>query len=1448
MGKLILWLVMLLTLPLLALFVVTPMGVGPQAFLGIASVILMLLANWLFPHSRVVSLWLVSVSIVVSTRYIYWRATQTLVFDSGLEWALGIGLFVAELYAWLIMVLGYLQTLWPLQRTVVPLPADASLWPTVDVYIPTYNEDLSIVMDTVLAAQNLDYPADRFKVYLLDDGNRPEFAAFAARARCGYITRDNNEHAKAGNLNNAMQQTDGELICVFDCDHVPTTAFLQATVGGFLTEERLALIQTPHHFYSKDPFERNLLVHEDMPGEEELFYGPVQSGNDFWNATFFCGSCAVIRRTALEETDGFAVDTVTEDAHTALRIQRRRWRTAFLAIPLAAGLATERLALHVGQRARWARGMIQIMRLDNPLIGPGLTLAQRLCYLNAMLHFLFPLPRVVFLTAPLAYLLFSQNIITSSAPMLFAYALPHLIHAMYTNSRLHGRYRYTFWAEIYETVLAFHLVRPTLATFWNPRRGKFNVTEKGGQLEQGYFDLRTAMPLIITAFLLVGGLGWGIVRLIWRDYYAVEPWVMALNIFWAGFSLVIVLASIAVARERRQLRTSTRIRMALPAQLYLADGHVVSTETRDLSIDGARLRLPDEQYLSAPLEDVELVMGDLRTVIAVEEVAREKGDLRLRFVGGTIRQRRVLVRMVMGRADSWVSRRRHEGDRLLLSLRVILRVALSVFFWRWMSRAAENRKVRSERRRDFLFRYGVWIALLILLFGLFVLGVRPVFAETMPVPDAAAGNDGVVLDYHFADLGMADGLRLRGGDAEAGLFVPVPHNLMVTKADMILHVDQGELEPGARLIVQVNGETVDNLDLTKDGKRAHDYRISIDPALLVSSNRLNFRLRASADNSCPNPLDRRIWAKLTATSRIHIAARRLPFSADLARLPAPMLDINSAVPALIHMVLPEKPGSSTVLAAAELASWFGVRAGYRDTRFKVHRGQLPAGDGVVFASNDDAIAGLTLSPVNAPTLRVIDNPVDPLGKLLLIQAPTAAGLTKAVHYLVHTKRIPSGSEAVAADVVAPRRQPYDAPKWVKTAQPLRFDQLTSPGHLRVTGLYPPLITVNFRIDPDLFLWPGGTVPLHLRYRFPQGAWLDEERSHLDVMLNGHYLKSLPVNQRGIFSRLWGMLGGDRREEEAVIRIPPELLYGSNRLTLYFNLHYRLEGDCNPLLPSQVVSQIYPDSTLDLSRTRHLVALPDLALFASSGFPFSVMADLSDTALLLPDDPDDDTLAALFGLLADIGADTGYPAGRMKVLIGTTGLERVAKRNLLAVGALTTPLVKTLLDDGPLVDRNGQLRAPPAGVGQLMHNLVYGHWRLDQVKADRALTSRNQVAVLVGVPSPVNSDQQMVLVTATSATQLPALVSRLRDSVVRAGIGGDLALIEADRALSFRVAPATLEGRGPWLTQLLWVLGQRPLLMLLGLILLALVIVLALYPVLKRRAARRLREGVGDDDD
>ena len=695
MKKFLLIVLLLALLPVAALVIITPMDSQKQYIFGLLSIGILFLMG--LSKNRTVSVIMVVMSVLMSTRYMYFRTTQTLHFNSEIEAILGIGLFLAEVYVWIMLLLSYLQTTFPLKRTIVPLPEDTSLWPTVDVYIPTYNESLDVVRDTVLAAQCIDYPRDKVKIYILDDGKRREFAVFAADVGVGYITRNDNSHAKAGNLNHAMKITQGELICVFDCDHVATRIFLQATVGAFLQDPKLALIQTPHYFYSSDPFERNLSVGRNIPNEGMLFYGPIQQGNDNWNATFFCGSCAVIRRSALEEIGGFAVETVTEDAHTALKMQRRGWNSAFLDIPLAAGLATERLVLHVIQRTRWARGMTQIFRMDNPLFGRGLKLQQRLCYLSAMLYYQFALPRIAFVTAPLAYLLFNLNIIHSSASLIFAYALPHLFLAIYVNSRLNGRYRYSFWGEIYDLVLAFHIALPTAVTMLFPKRGKFNVTDKGALLDVGYFDFRVVRPHLIVAILLTAGIIAGIVRACAHDYFGVDPWVIALNVGWGVYCLIFLLGAIAVARETRQVRKTIRIDVEIPVLIHYASGIVSRATTQDLSMGGCRIAAPDDRHLKDEIEEVELLLQSEAITIPVTTVTADESSIRLMFEEIPLARRRELVRVVLARADAWINPPKPQ-DNPFRSLLTILRSVFELFWLSWTQRRKNRRTAAQENR------------------------------------------------------------------------------------------------------------------------------------------------------------------------------------------------------------------------------------------------------------------------------------------------------------------------------------------------------------------------------------------------------------------------------------------------------------------------------------------------------------------------------------------------------------------------------------------------------------------------------------------------------------------------------------------------------------------------------------------------------------------------------
>jgi cellulose synthase (UDP-forming) len=649
LGRLVMFILALLAMAAATLVVIVPLRMEEQAVFGLGVFVL----AWILKHfsSRLITMFLIVVSLTVSSRYLFWRFTSTMDLESSIEFVLGIMLVCAEIYAFVVLWFGYFQALWPLERKPIPVPGTPDTWPTIDVLIPTYNEPLEVVRPTVLAARAMDWPKDKFNVIILDDGKRDEFRIFAEEANVGYITRDNNQHAKAGNINEALKQLSGEHVAIFDCDHVPTRSFLQFNMGWMVADPLMALVQTPHHFHSPDPFERNLKTFRTVPNEGELFYNLVQPGNDLWNSAFFCGSCAIIRRTALDEVGGIAVETVTEDAHTALRLHRKGWNSCFLRTVQASGLATESLSAHIGQRIRWARGMVQIFRIDCPLFGRGLKWYQRLSYSSAMVHFLNGLPRLIFLNAPLIFLFFNINIFNKAALVVLTYALPHLAHATLTSSRIHGRFRHSFWAEVYETVLCTYILVPTLLALINPKLGSFNVTAKGGLVQEDYFDRKIARPYIIMLLLNLFGIGLGL----WRLGLDRVPFdSVMINVAWAIYNIVVLGAAIAVAFELKQRRAVTRIDVRVPAMMRLASGHTISSETLDLSRGGAMLSVGGTRNM-APDDDVmlSLYIGSSEVSVPAKVVAVGDDKVRLRFEDLTLQQESGLTRAIFSRADAW---------------------------------------------------------------------------------------------------------------------------------------------------------------------------------------------------------------------------------------------------------------------------------------------------------------------------------------------------------------------------------------------------------------------------------------------------------------------------------------------------------------------------------------------------------------------------------------------------------------------------------------------------------------------------------------------------------------------------------------------------------------------------------------------------------------------------
>ncbi len=624
---------------------------------AIISAVVMAVSLWVLRRMPSWRLAVAILSVCMSVRYIVWRGLATLALDRPEDAVLSLLLYGAEAYGVGVLILGYFQTSVMRPRSPVPLPETEAL-PTVDVFVPTYNESIEILRRTLIGALAIEWP--RKRVYVLDDGRRVEMQALAEELGVIYLTRDDNRHAKAGNINAAVAQTDGEFIAIFDCDHVPVRSFLRLTMGFFLRDPRVALVQTPHHFYNPDPFERNLWLEDVVPPEQEMFYHAVQIGNDFWNSAFFCGSCAVLRRTALEGVGGIAVETVTEDAHTALRLHAQGWKSAYLDIPQAAGLATERYAFHVAQRMRWARGMTQIFMLDNPLFKAGLTWPQRLNYLNAIQHFQFGVPRMVYLASPALFLLFGIHPLRANPWEVIAYAMPHVFLSLIGGLAVSRSVRHAFWAEVYETSLAPYTALVTLLAFVAPRRGKFNVTVKGQSLERAAYDLKHAAPNLLILAMCIGGLVLTPSR--WEEF-PLERGTLLVTSLWNFYNVAILGAAVMVALERPQRRKTWRVRREHRVRVVAADRPdmiPVVGDTTDMSEGGIRMRVTDfpdgEDRVTLDIESEFSRAGGLSGQIIARFDREDHVELRVAFTDLDPAQERAVIELMFTDPDAWTHR------------------------------------------------------------------------------------------------------------------------------------------------------------------------------------------------------------------------------------------------------------------------------------------------------------------------------------------------------------------------------------------------------------------------------------------------------------------------------------------------------------------------------------------------------------------------------------------------------------------------------------------------------------------------------------------------------------------------------------------------------------------------------------------------------------------------
>jgi glycosyl transferase family 2/PilZ domain-containing protein len=563
-------------------------------------------------------------ALLWGTGYLVWRIGWSAEGASPVAFAM---LLATEVYGlWALATLAWFSWSRPAAKRPPVTPGR-----TVDVYVCTYDEPTEVVAATLAGCRALTYP---HTTYVLDDGRRPEMEELARLAGARYLTRPDNSHAKAGNINAALPRTEGELVLMLDADHVPMPDALDAMVGYF-DDERMGLVQSPHDFFNHDSVQHYVVGRH----EQSLFYRVVCPGKDRHGAAYWCGSAALIRRQALLEIGGVATETIAEDFHTTIRMQRYGWRSRYHDEVLVQGLAPHDLDGYLLQRDRWARGNLAVFTLpESPLRASELRPLQRLSYFASLAAYLAP-PMRLLLLATLGLVLWTGELpMKISVAALAALWLPYLTLNLGAGAALARGYMRIGETAHYE-LLTMEIYTRALRCIVRPGRTAFRVTPKQGT-GGGGLESVGKLPLVLACAVVVGaGTVLRLLDLAGAGPLPDLPGVAAVVVPLLGLvELRRILRTLVAVGRRQQRRLVYRFEGDAPAHCYTDDGHVPGRLV-DASAAGVGL------VLEAPLEvgvrpaillELEDATGKVHEVAAQVEVRSCREADGRHLVGATI--------------------------------------------------------------------------------------------------------------------------------------------------------------------------------------------------------------------------------------------------------------------------------------------------------------------------------------------------------------------------------------------------------------------------------------------------------------------------------------------------------------------------------------------------------------------------------------------------------------------------------------------------------------------------------------------------------------------------------------------------------------------------------------------------------------------------------------------
>ncbi len=707
----------------------------------------------------------------------------------------------------------------------------------------------------------------------------------------------------------------------------------------------------------------------------------------------------------------------------------------------------------------------------------------------------------------------------------------------------------------------------------------------------------------------------------------------------------------------------------------------------------------------------------------------------------------------------------------------------------------------------------------------------------------------------FKDLGALFPLQLRGVDGTSGVAFSVRGDEVVTGAKLKLNYSYSPalLTNLSHIKVLVNEQVAATIPVTTQQAGENLQReIVIPPRLITEFNRLNLQLIGHYTMECEDPLHSSLWANIGNDSVLELTVTPVAQANDLALLPQPFFDRRDVRPLQLPIVFNAAPNAGTLQAAGTVSSWFGALAGFRGAKFPSFIGELPPrGNAVVMvAGKSQAPAGVALPEIQGPTVAVVNHPSDRNGKLLLVMGRDDAELAVAAKAVVVGSSTLSGSLARITEVTELKpRKPYDAPNWLASDRPVKFGELAEAQALNVAGYSPDLIRVNFFLPPDLFGWRTKGIPVDLRYRYTPRP--NPDKSTLNINVNQQFLQSLPLRavsheEPGRLDRLITKVlpAGELVPEREKFHIPLFKLPAQSQLQMHYFYDVIKQGACKDVHLDNVRGAVEADSTIDISGFPHFIAMPDLAAFGNAGFPFTRMADLSETAVVMPDKMGAEEVGTYLGLMGLMGRATGFPALGVTVAQAQQA-ELLSDKDLLVIssGGGNQSLLKQWASAMPAALQGD---AKSFQVADFAHRILRW-WGFEEESETR--TRRNQVAFsststdafIAGFESPLRSSRSVVLVASNQPAGLAQVMDALLDAEALTKVQGSTTVIRGKQVDSVIAEKNYHVGQlGPMLYAQ-WFLARNPLLLILLGVSAAVLVAIILYLSLRARARARLKQ-------